>query len=219
MNVYSVIILCFIPFVAVFILLKILINDINVIKELLACAIGLLAVIPVTFFQFFLGEWFSINNANFLFLLMRALILYGLIEEGIKCATLFLFPSKKIDSRLMFWYSILAGLFLGSFESVIYVLKAIQSSSSRGELLVNMIYIRTFTSIVIHTFCAGLGGLFAFCAKKKRMLWGAIMNAVLIHGLYDFFAIMPSPFNYFSYVIIVLLLLQCRIYYVRAKTE
>lgn len=220
MNIYAAIILCFIPVAAVFILFRILIAGMTVGKELLACLIGLAALVPITLLQFFFGDFFVLNDKVVFSILFRALILYGLIEEGIKCAALFLFPVKNITLKQMFFYAFLAGLFLGCFESVIYLVNSIQKADARGgEVLLYMIYLRTFTAVVIHSFCAGLLGIFVYSVKKKKYMWTALLYAVLIHGLYDFFVIMPSPMNYFSYVTILLLLLECRISYVRLKEK
>ena len=184
--------------------------------ELFACLVGLLALIPIAFIQFFTGDFFVVNNQMVFSILIRAIFLYGIVEEGIKCCLLFIFPMKSVNLKLVFVYSILAGLFLGSFESVVYVINSIQNASSRsGEVLLNMIYLRTFTSLVIHSLCAGLLGLFVFSVKRKVYFWRALIYAILIHGLYDFFAIMPGALNIFSYVIIILLVLECRINYVK----
>lgn len=218
MNVYSAIILCFIPFITVFLLFKILVSDISVIKELYASVLGLLAVIPITFLQFYCGDFIVFKNQMFFSLLLRAVILYGLIEEGIKCGTLFLFPVKKITLKSMFFYSMLAGLFLGCFESVVYLIKAVQKASSRGgEVLLYMIYLRTFTSIVIHTLASGLLGIFVYSAKMKKTKWSAFFYAVVLHGLYDFFVIMQFPVNIFSYAAILLMAVQCRVMYLSVK--
>lgn len=218
MDILVPIILCFIPFITVLLLLKILVDGISIIKELFICSIILIAVIPVSVLQFFFGPWMPLTNVGASSVLIRAVILFGLIEEGIKCSTLLLFPVKKIDSKKMFWYSLLAGLFFGSFESVIYVLHAIQNASSRGELLLNMIYIRSFTSLLVHGFAAGMLGLFVYTFKKtKKVMLGAVLSPIILHGIYDFFAIMNAPLNYFSYVTILLLLVECRVYYIKAK--
>ena len=133
-----------------------------------------------------------------------------------KCGTLFLFPAKNISLKHMFLYSLLAGLFLGCFESVIYIINSIQKASARsGEVLLYMIYLRSFTSIIIHTFAAGLVGMFVYAAKRKQLRFSALGYAVVLHGIYDFFAIMPSPLNLFSYVAIILLIVECRIVYLR----
>lgn len=218
MNIYATIILCFIPFIAVFLLFKIFNNKISVVKELLASLIGLIAVVPITFLQFFCGDFLLFKDNLLLSLLFRAIVLYGLVEEGIKCGCLFIFPTKKVNGKLMFLYSLLAGLFLGSFESVIYVITSIQNATTaRGQVLLHLIYLRTFTSIVVHTFCAGLLGLFVYSVKNKKKMVGAVVTAVLMHGLYDFFTVMNKPINYFAYVTIVLLILECKIYYDRVK--
>lgn len=218
MNVYAAIILCFIPFVTVFVLLKILVDEISIVKELIACALGLFALIPITVLQYSFGDFFQIKGQMFFSLLMRAILLYGLIEEGFKCAALCLMPVKKISLKEMFWYGLLAGLFLGCFESVIYILSSIQKASAHGgTVLLNLIYLRSFTSIVIHAFAAGLLAMFIYSAKNKCIRISALIYPILLHGLYDFFAIMPKPMNIFSYVIILLLILECRITYVRIK--
>ena len=216
MNIYATIILCFIPFITVFLLFTILISEITIVKELFACLVGLLALIPIAFIQFFTGDFFVVNNQMVFSILIRAIFLYGIVEEGIKCCLLFIFPMKSINLKLVFVYSILAGLFLGSFESVVYVINSIQNASLRfGEFLLYIMYLRTFASLVFHSLCAGLLGLFVFSVKRKVYFWRALIYAILIHGLYDFFAIMPGALNIFSYVIIILLVLECRINYVK----
>ncbi|MBQ0002879.1 MAG: PrsW family intramembrane metalloprotease [Treponema sp.] len=218
MNVYAAIILCFIPFITVFLLLKIFIDEISITKELIACALGLLALIPITVLQYSFGDFFQIKGRMFFALLFRAILLYGLIEEGFKCAALFLLPVKKCNLKEIFFYGLLAGLFLGCFESVIYILSSIQKASAHsGTVLLYLIYIRSFTSILIHAFAAGLLAMFVYSVKNKCIRVSALVYPVLLHGLYDFFVIMPKPMNIFSYVIILLLLLECRISYVRIK--
>ena len=81
MNIYSAIILCFVPLVTVFLLLKILVESISIVKELLACLIGLIAVIPITVLQFCFGDLLLFKNNLFFSLLFRSVVLYGLIEE------------------------------------------------------------------------------------------------------------------------------------------
>lgn len=218
MDIYATIILCFIPFCAVFVLFKILIQDFSIVKELYACLIGLIALIPIAIIQFISGNFFLVKNSMFFSLLVRAIILYGIIEEGIKCIVLFLFPTKKSNLKLMFFYSVLAGLFLGSFESVVYVINSVQKASSYGgEVLLNMIYLRTFTSIVIHTFASGLLGIFVYSVKNKKIYWKALIYPIFLHGVYDFFVLMQVPLNLFSYIAILLLLIECRVSYVAVR--
>lgn len=220
MNVYAAIILCFIPFVTVFLLLKIFIDEISLVKELIACALGLLALIPITVLQYSFGDFFSIKGQMFFALILRAIFLYGLIEEGFKCASLFLMPIKKISLKEMFCYGLISGLFLGCFESVIYVLSSIQKASVHsGEILLYLIYIRTFTSMVVHAFTAGLLAMFTYSVKNKIVRVSAVIYPIILHGLYDFFTIMPKPMNFFAYIIILLLILECRISYVRIKEQ
>ncbi|MCQ2610947.1 MAG: PrsW family glutamic-type intramembrane protease [Treponema sp.] len=218
MNVYAAIALCFIPVVTVFILFLILIPGFKIRLELLSVLLGLVALLPIAVVQFWVGEAEIFNRWNFGLLLFRALILYGLIEEGFKCAVLFLFPVKKVNLKEMFFYGLLAGIVLGGFESVIYVLHTIQTATNHGgEVLLHMIYLRSFTSIVIHGFCAGLLAMFVFTVRKNKVFMAPAFYAVVIHGIYDFFSIMNFPMNYFAYVSILLLLLECRISYKRIK--
>lgn len=207
MNVYAAIILCFIPLITVLILFKIFETKISIIKELLACAVGLIALIPIEVFQFFVGDYF--NKLTAAWFILRALVLYGAIEEGIKCATMFLLPKKNVELKLFYMYSLLAGLFLGCFESVIYLLKSIQNASLHtGEIMLNLIYLRTFTSTVIHTFCSGLLGLFVYSAKNRQIRISPLISAIVIHGLYDAFAVMKFPVNIFSYFVILYLIVK-----------
>ena len=215
MEIYSAIILCFIPLITTVILIKILVKEIKIAKELLACLLGIVSLLPIVFFQYLFGKFNALNAYT---LLLRAILLYGLIEEGIKGAVLFLFPTKKVSLKEFFLYGIISGMILGCFESVVYLNNSIQIAQQKsGEVLLHLIYVRTFTSMAVHTLCSGLLSIFVYSVKKKKIMISSLIYAILLHGLYDFFAIMPGVLNIFSYVMILFIALECRINYIKLQ--
>lgn len=233
------IILSFIPFIACFILFAILVEGITVIKELISSLIGLLAVVPIAFIQLYVGGTPFFRGGSFWAIIFKNLIFIGLVEEFIRFIFLFFIPGKKEEIRVFFCYAILAGLILGSFETVIYVLSEIKEAKefvniNGGEIVLHTIYLRMVTALVIHTLCAGLLGLSVYSIKNKKPHFAPIVYAIIIHGLYDFFtSLRINQFQdvnnskmlsniltiAFPLIIIVLAISECRLWYIKIKWE
>lgn len=219
MGIIAPIALCFIPFVATFILFALLVKGVKVRQELLASLIGLLCVVPIAFVQFILDKP-AFNTGSWLSYLLRSFVMNGIIEEGVKCVFLFALPSKKSTLKPFFCYALLAGMILGSFESVIYFMKDIQKAQlSSAELSLALIYLRMVTAVVIHTLCAGILGLFVYSFKKSKLHLAPVVYVILIHALYDFFTIFNAPIIYFTIAVIILACLESRIWYLRIEAE
>ncbi len=220
MNIYAPIILCFIPFITSFILFLILIEGTSPIKQLSASLTGLLALIPIVILQMLIPAFRLFDQIRISSILLYGILFCGLIEEGTKAAALFIIPAKKEKISVFFAYSVLAGMILGSFESVIYLVRGLQSAKSGmpGASL-NLIYMRTFTTLIVHTLCAGLSGIGVYYKKQIRLSIRPFITAILVHGLYNFFASFTSSAKYFSIAVILFLIQETRILYLKAKSE
>ena len=219
LNVYAPMLLCLVPLVTTFLLLAILVPGISVLREFLAVLAGLLAFVPIVILQFlFLNLRIEmLMRANLFLSIIHSLVFFGLIEEGVKAASLLVLKSRGESLRNFFAYSILAGIALGCFESVVYLLTAVGTRPQVSAEFLQMIFLRMATALVIHALCAGLGGLCIFYSKNIRRNFSPLVFAIVIHGIYDFFAANAYPLKYFSVAVILLAALECRIFYLRTR--
>lgn len=217
MNTLAPIVLCFVPFVTMFALFAILIPGISVAKEIAASVAGLLALIPITIVQFAIPGMRLFGQSSAGGILLYSILFLGLVEECFKALSLFIAGGKGEKHSSWLCYSFLAGMIFGSFESVIYFLLAIQNIGHGVTL--NLIYLRMFTAVLVHTLCAGLGGWTVYYFKNIRGNFWPLLNAVLLHGLYDYFVSFDSAMKFFSAIVILSAALQCRVYYLRARED
>lgn len=210
--------LCLVPFITTFLLLAILVPGISISREFLGMLAGLVAFVPIVILQFFFfGRLQKFMQTNLFLSIIHSLIFFGLIEESVKATSLLILKSRGESLRNFFAYSILAGMTLGCFESVVYLLATFGTRSQVSSGFLRMIFLRMTTSLAIHTLCAGLGGLCIFYSKNIRRNFSPLVFAILIHGIYDFFAAFDSPLKYFSVALILLAALECRIFYLRVR--
>jgi RsiW-degrading membrane proteinase PrsW (M82 family) len=202
MNIYASIAICFIPLAAVFICFVLLVPGFKTRWGLLACLFGLLAVIPIATLQFGIEKINLIEATSLGIVLLEALVLNGLIEESLKMGLLFVLPSKDIVLSAFFSYAILSGLSVGCFESVIYLISGYEN-----------IGLRMITAVIIHASCTGLGGLFVYSIRNKKVHVMPFIYAVLFHGIYNYFAGFNTGIKYFSFAVILFALIECRIWY------
>jgi RsiW-degrading membrane proteinase PrsW (M82 family) len=234
MNIYASLAICFIPLIAIFVCMKLLLPSFKINYGLISCLLGLLAVIPIAAIQFFIENknLFSVTTLGSV--LLQAIVINGFVEETIKMSLLFILPSKT-ELPSFFSYSLLSGLAVACFESLIYLISGYEN-----------IGLRMVTAVVIHTCCAGLSGLFVFSirhkktsaknssAKKQPKLETkskrtakkvtdsstpssiriiAYIFAVLLHGVYNYFAGFNTGIKYFSIAAILFALIECRVQY------
>ena len=176
MNIYVSILLCFVPLVIVLVLCTVCVKGLKVTNALLAVALGLVVLIPVVLLQALVRPLPIFNSRHLIGVLLTALLFNGIIEEGIKMGGIFLLPSKTALPAFLCSAAIL-GLALGCFEAVVYFIG--------GQ---HNIVLRLSTAAVIHTICAVLSGLAVWAAKNGRKTILPFIYAVLVHGVYDFFA-------------------------------
>lgn len=217
MNVYAPIILCFVPFVTMFALFTILVPKISVVKELVASLAGLLALIPITLAQFLIPGMRLFGQSSAGGILLYSIVFLGLVEECFKALLLFIVGAKEEKLSCWFCYSLLAGMIFGCFESVIYFFLNIQTIGHGVTL--NLIYLRMFTAVLVHTLCAGLGGFTVYYFKNiRRNVW-PLLNAVLIHGLYDYFVSFDTYVKFFCIIVILSAAIKCRVCFLQIAEE
>lgn len=182
-----------------------------------AILLGLIAVVPISFLEFIIPDFTFFKDSLILSLLLKSVIVYGLIEELLKAALIIPLPKKNTSLRDFLLLSFCFGLTLGCFESVVYYLDHWNSAQNIGAtVLYVQIFVRIFTSDIIHMTCAGLGGLFIYSIWHKCTKISCIITAVLLHGLYDFFVPFQLDFSWlkwFAIPVIILAALECRIKY------
>lgn len=209
MNIYFAVALCFLPLIAVFLAFR-LICDVPIMCAVISASLALAIIAPVSFVETFALRLLHLHSA------FKTLVLYvmvvGLVEEVSKALVLFALPAKKLTDKAFLLCALLFGAGVGCFESVVYFLKTLVRTSDMGATLVyGTIFARIFTSDALHTFCAGLGGLFILSIRRKddaRSDAMAIILAIVLHGLYDYFAINARYF-WLSIVVILLAAVEC----------
>ncbi len=221
MNVYFAIAICFIPFFICFFLFKIFAkNKFSI--ELLASFLGLLAVLPITFMQFLLGEVIPSSQfasaGSLAKIFLEVLFFNGILEEVLKMFLLVFLPAKKVSLKEFFCASLLCGLSFGCFESVVYLLQSLQQNNVRGgEFLWNLVFARMFTSDLIHMFCTGLTGLFIWGIRNKKVDLFSLFFAIIAHALFDFFVYFKNGIHWFAIAPLLLAFVECRIRYSKQK--
>ncbi|MBP5746859.1 MAG: PrsW family intramembrane metalloprotease [Treponema sp.] len=214
MNIYASIAMTFIPLVTVYICFLLLGKDFNKVHGAAACLCGLLALLPIELLLIIIHTWHPFASVNLPGRLIKGLLINGIIEESAKMAFLFLLPAKKSKLSAFFSYAVLCGLTLGCLETLIYLIYGNRS-----------ITLRLFTAVVMHTFCAGLSGLFVFSIKcraqlkDKSFLWLPFLLAVLFHGLYNYYAGIYGALHYLAYVVIAVTILECKLRYQSVKIK
>ena len=213
MSLILPLILCFLPLIAG-VLIFVLAFKSKISHIFISILLGLVAVFPISFIQFFIPDFTFLSSSPILKTLLQSLILYGLTEEILK--TLLIWPIPKKD-KSVFDFLLLAftfGLSLGCFESVVYYLDHLQMANNRGAtLLFGTIFARIFSSDIIHMTCSGLCGLFIFSIKEKQPRLSCLFSAIFLHSFYDFFAGFQNNLHWFSIFVILLSIVECRIKY------
>ena len=207
--------LCFVPLILALCIFTFGFK-LKITHQLIAVLLGLIAVLPISFIQYLLPEIPEIGFNPIIHTLLKSLLLYGLIEELFKAIILLILPNKNYDVRNFLLLAFVMGLALGCFESVVYYFDHLQLAHSRGAtLLYGQIALRIFTSDIIHMMCTGLGGLFIYSCRNKPSRVSFLIVAVLLHGIYDFFAGFSTSSNlrWFSIAVVFMAIIECRVKY------
>lgn len=208
MNILASIGICFIPLLIIAVILLITVKTFSAWNCLAAIFLGFAAVIPVTIIQFFVMRLPIFTAETLLSVLIVTFIFNGLIEETLKMAVMLVFPGKKMTLISLVSAGIVLGCAFGTFENVVYLI-----SSNTSVLL------RTFTSLLLHSFCTGLAALYVWTAKQKKPKSAPFILAVLLHGLYNYFAAFSTNFWWFSLFVIVYAGIRLKFSYSKYSTS
>ena len=207
------IILCFIPLITGFLIFIFAFKS-NAGHLSIAVLLGLAAVLPISVIQFFLPSLNILTSLPILRAILKSIFLYGLIEELLKCVFILPLPKKDKSPLDFLLLAFTMGLALGCFESIVYYLDHLQMANNRNAtLLYGQIFVRIFSSDLIHMTCTGLCGLFIFSIRNKHTAISCFLSAVFIHGVYDFFAGFQNALRWFAVASILLAIVECRLKY------
>ncbi len=200
--------LCFIPLLVLVACFVLLVPGYSIWKGALACALGMFTVAPIAALQFALGQSHLLDPTSLQTLLVSAILLNGLVEEGVKTALLFLMPNSAKSKKLFLLYAITAGFALGCLESLIYLISGVQHLG-----------LRLVTAVLIHAFCAGLDGLFVYSVKNSAFHPLPLFFSVLLHGAYNYLAGFGENTMYFyiSFAVVLFAIIECRVRYQRTE--
>lgn len=143
-------------------------------------SVGFLSVLPAIAIEMlilqFVPDRFSVFN-----IMIRAFIVAGLVEEGIKLKTVLLvaYTNKNFDEVTDgIVYTITASLGFALFENLFY---------SFGPTFT--LILRAVTAIPLHATASGIMGYYIGKSKfgDSNLKYKGLLIAVLIHGFYDFF--------------------------------
>lgn len=213
-------ILCFVPLLFAFCLFT-FVFKLKISHQLLAILLGLAIVFPISVIQYVVPTTNVFQNMPIVGTMLKSLIIYGLVEELFK--TIVLVPvlstksiKEEYSALQLLFLAFLLGLSLACFESLVYLFDRLQIANNKGaQLLYHHIFLRIFTSDLIHMSCAGLCGLFVISKRynNNKSKISYLFLAILLHGIYDFFAGFQNNLKYFSYFVVLLALIECRVKY------
>ena len=219
MNLYALLGISFIP-AAVFFALSVLLNkELKIRYCLWSCLLALLTVIPTSFIQLYVLSLPVFNSFTFASVMVTAILFNGLIEESMKMLFMCLIPQKKQVLSTFFCCVVLYGLTVGGFESVVYIIRKFQEIQLQGgrEIVLRLLIDRIFTAQTIHLFCAALSGLYLWNFRNHKKNIMPFFFAVLLHGIYNFFASFTGVFHALAIVAILLAAVETRIFYENTK--
>ena len=218
MNLYALLGISFIPAALFFVLAVILNKELKIRYCLIAGLLALVTVIPTSMIQFYVLSLPVFTGYTFASVMITAILFNGLIEETMKMLFLCLLPQKKQILSTFFCCVVLYGLTVGGFESVIYIIKKFQEIQGQGgkEIVVHLLINRIFTAQAIHVFCTGLSGLYIWNFRRHKKNIMPFIYAVLLHGIYNFFASFNSNYHWLAIVAILFAAVECRIFYLAA---
>ena len=213
-------ILCFVPLLFAFCLFT-FVFKLKISHQLLAILLGLAIVFPISVIQYVVPTTNVFQNMPIVGTMLKSLIIYGLVEELFK--TIVLVPvlstksiKEEYSALQLLFLSFLLGLSLACFESLVYLFDRLQIANNKGaQLLYHHIFLRIFTSDLIHMSCAGLCGLFVISKRynNNKSKISYLFLAILLHGIYDFFAGFQNNLKYFSFLVVLLAIIECRVKY------
>lgn len=203
--VVSTVAICVIPLIAAYFVMLLMVNGFKWWQGLVSCLCGMISVALIVGLQLVV-DFSSIFTLNSLFMvLVGTLVANGLVEELLKAVTLVALPSR-IEQRVFFSYGILSGLTFACFETLLYFFAGGEGVS-----------MRFITAVIIHAGCSGLASLTVYGFKTHKSYLFPFILAVLLHGLYDYFALFSNFLGWFKYAVVLVSLIECGVRYSKLK--
>ena len=146
--------------------------------------LGAAAVIPAGLIEFPFSNLIATTD-NLLMLLILSIFVIGLVEEVLKIGVvyLFIYPLAEFNEVMDgVIYGISAGLGFAVIENLFYTMVF-------GYQVGVM---RAFITTVVHASFSGIAGYYLGLAKEtgeRRLIAIGLIQAVLLHGIYDFLII------------------------------
>lgn len=114
----------------------------------------------------------------------------GVLEEVAKGLffALSVFIAKKYTQLNLLQVLLIAmciGLGFGLGENILYISNSLEQGKTDWQIL-QLIFNRNFSAVIAHMI---MTGTFAYCILRNIKFYWAILVAIFIHGLYDFFAL------------------------------
>ncbi len=214
MSVYAMMGLSFLPLVVFLVLFCLAVPGFKVRYGLASTLLGLLSLVPIVIIQNLVGGLPVFTANTMISALITVMVFNGLIEETVKMFSLLLLPHRKTGFAAFFAMAFICGLSLGCFETIIYLFSGYHNIETR-----------TLTAVLMHSFCAGLSGIYVWTWRnpvekpdgtRSPMVMPFVLST-LLHGVYNFFAGFGGWFYWFSIVAIIMSALECRIWFRRAS--
>lgn len=214
MSVYAMMGLSFLPLVVFLVLFCLAVPGFKVRYGLASTLLGLLSLVPIVIIQNLVGGLPVFTANTMISALITVMVFNGLIEETVKMFTMLLLPHRKPGFAAFFAMAFICGLSLGCFETIIYLFSGYHNIETR-----------TLTAVLMHSFCAGLSGIYVWTWRnpvekpdgtRSPMVMPFVLST-LLHGVYNFFAGFGGWFYWFSIVAIIMSALECRIWFRRAS--
>lgn len=171
--------------------------------------VGALMCFPAGFLESFVGVQTEPSSVVGPVTLFASAFLVGLIEEGLKYFALRVYPYRRAEFDEPYdgiMYSVSISLGFAALENLIYVAMFGLSTA----------FVRMFTAVPMHAMAAVIMGYevgrakFALSpAERDRFLRKALWFPILLHGLYDFFLFLRTPYT--SVLALAVLAWQLRI--------
>ena len=191
MNLFASIGICLVPLFLLSLVFLLCIKKLSSLHLLFSILLGFLVIIPVTVIQFFLMKLPIFTAENLLSVFVITFVFNGLIEESLKMTSGFFLPFKKMTFGSFVVCGFLIGCAFGTFENIVYLVSGAKNIS-----------VRFFTSLILHSCCSGLSAIYVWSFKNKEPKIFCFILAVLLHGLYNFFA-GSEKFWWFSIITII----------------
>lgn len=170
---------------------------------------GLAATVPIALIQLLVFSLPVFSSGSIIMLFLASVLFNGLIAETIKMFLLMLIPGKEKKPLLFVICAIIAGISAGSFETTAYYL-------IYGTEILSM---RFPATLLINAFCSGLSGLYVWSFKNRKQYIRPFLAAILLHGIYNFFAGFLFPIKLFAYVAILYTIIRLKFSYDRLTNK